>query len=83
MATWYIGGTRGMRDRPGDLTVGTASVGGSVDVEVRINQLDAQAKPITKLDVRRILELTQDYIEQNGIPSQVSPTTPGTDLPPL
>lgn len=78
MTTWYIGGTRGMNNNPGSLTVGTASVGNSVDVEVRVNQLDAQGKNMTKKDTVFILELVKDLIEQNNVTGSA-----GVDLPPL
>jgi predicted xylose isomerase-like sugar epimerase len=78
MTTWFYGGTRGMKNRTGDLTVGAATVGNSVDVEVRVNALDAQGNKMTKKDVVQILELVEDFFEQNGIPGNL-----GANLPPL
>lgn len=83
MATWYIAGKRGMNNNPGTLNVATSSAGNSYEVELRINNLDANGAALTKLDVYKIMEVIEQYIEQNGIPSQVAPVTPGTDLPPL
>lgn len=78
MATWFYGGTRGMKNRTGDLTIGTATAGASVDVEVRVNSLDAQSKALTKKDLVQILKLVQDFVEQNGIPGNL-----GANLPPI
>lgn len=76
---YYLGLRRGDSANPGNVQVGTATVGTAVDVEVRIQiNNGSNATGITRKDAVQLLDQIRWFIEQGGITGSL-----GTDLPAL
>lgn len=85
MTTYYYGVKRGGRvlngtnvfDNPQSVDVATSTTVAD-DIELRVNQLDANSKHITRLDVVKALNAILQLINSNGVGTS---TGPGVDLP--
>ena len=65
-----------------DFSVAASAPTGSADIELRFQLLDANSKPLTRLDIELALEAFERFLVQQGLqsPAGTFPYAPGLGI---